>query len=399
MAHISPNNYHGSDIERIQAAVDAAINQPGSNEVVIPALNSNGTGKWIVDSAVLLPSNTTVILDNCTVQLSNESRDNMFRSNNVGASVASPEWNRNIQIIGKGTALLKGAENPRATGDGGRKLVLDHNQEKHWRISYGSDAGKEGVKQTGDWRNIMILMAYVNGFSMKNVMIEDSHAWAVSFERVHNAELSDIKIKNSEYLTVNGKKVKTANKDGIDLRQGCKKFTINNISGYTEDDFIALSNLGSGPDTPKPHGNIDSSMVTASTWFGPEDDIEDITITNIDCASPTRAIAIRASGNKGVHHVKINGLTFKAPHERKDTLLIGGQGYGEPSFPGKINNIIATNIIGNGNCLINIEAAIADCFFKNSTYTGPEKLPVVYNKIDANKVRNVVCSNITLSPR
>lgn len=399
MTQVSPNNFQGTDTERIQAAIGAAANDPISNKVVIPALNSNGTGKWIIDSAILVPSNITVILDSCTLQLSDKSRDNMFRSDNVGASVSSPEWNRNIRIIGKGNAVLRGANNPRATGDAKRKLVLDHNQADSWRVSYGSDAGKEGEKQTGDWRNILILMAYVDDFSLKGVSIENSHTWACSFERVHNAELSGIKINNEDYLDIDGKKVKTANKDGIDLRQGCKRFVIKNLSGYTEDDFIALSNLGSGPDAPQPHGNIDSTMVTSSTWFGPEDDIEDITISHIDCSSSTRAIAIRASGSKGVHHVKISNVTFKAPHERNDTFLIGGQGYGEPSLPGKINNVSATNFVGNGSCLVNIEAAIADCRFTNGTYTGPGEQLVVYSKIHKSEARNVVCLNIASSPR
>ncbi len=56
-------------------------------------------------------------------------------------------------------------------------MVLDPAEERevgNWRISYGSDAGKEGIKQKGDWRNIMILMAYVDGSKLKNVNIENA---------------------------------------------------------------------------------------------------------------------------------------------------------------------------------------------------------------------------------
>lgn len=76
-------------------------------------------------------------------------------------------------------------------------------------------------------------------------------------------------------------------------------------------------------------------MVTASRWYGPEDDIEQVVITNISCENRYRAIAIRASDQAGIHHVYINGVVFKANEGRHDAILIGGRGYGEESLPGK----------------------------------------------------------------
>lgn len=49
-------------------------------------------------------------------------------------------------------------------------------------------------------------------------------------------------------------------------------------------------------------------MLTVSRWMGPEDDIEQIYITNINCESICRAVAIRASDSASVHHVYIDGL-------------------------------------------------------------------------------------------
>src|SRR5690606_38444757 len=125
-----------------------------------------------------------------------------FRSDNAGLGVENPEWNKNIHIIGQGNVVLKGADNPRATGDGARKLTLDPLEERkkgNWRVSYGSDAAHPDRKQTDDWRNIMILIVKVNRFTLKNVRIEHSHAWAVSFERTINVDLSDIELYNPEH--------------------------------------------------------------------------------------------------------------------------------------------------------------------------------------------------------
>jgi hypothetical protein len=381
---ITPNDFKGSDIERIQAAINAA--QKTTHKIVIPQRNSNGTNIWKIDSAILLPGNMTIILDNCIIQLSDSCRDNMFRSDNVGIGTTHVSWNKDISIIGVGEAVLKGADNPRSTGDGARTLVLVPQVR---RVSYGSDAGKEGRKQKGDWRNIMILMAYVDGFNLQNVTIENSHAWAVSFERTLNAYISDVRFNLPEEQIVNGNSIIVHNRDGIDLRQGCKYFRINNISGNTEDDFIALSNLG----TVNPEhriGDLNSTMITAAGWHGPQDDIEQITITNITCESNTRAIAIRATDSAGVHHVYINGVIAKT---RFNNMLIGGKGYGKPSLPEMINNIFAMNLIGDGSALILIESPIANCEFMNGTFTG-SGTDVIHYGIDKSETRKVGETNL-----
>jgi polygalacturonase len=377
---ITPNQFKGNDTERIQAAVNEAVRTTG--KVVIPANNNNGTQIWLLDSAILLPSNITVILENCVIQLSDSCRDNMFRSDNVGVGISNPSWAKNIQIIGMGDVLLKGADNPRATGDGARTLVSEN---QPGRVSYGSDSGREGVKQKGDWRNIMILMAYVDGFKLKNVNIKNAHAWAVSFERTRNAEISDITFDCPSSQQVKGKEVYIRNRDGINLRHGCKNFRINHISGTTEDDFIALSILGLDVQDPE-GGTLNSTMVTSRKWSGPEDDTENIYITNIVCKSLTRAIAIRANDVASIHHVYINGVIFEQGY---NAMLVGGRGYGKDSQPGKINNIHAMNIMGDGRSLIHIEEAIADCSFINALYRGDENQIVTYN-IDENKTNNVI---------
>ncbi len=390
---ITPNQFKGNDIQRIRSAIEAA--KETTRKVTIPSSNANGTNLWILDSVILIPGNMTLILDNCTIQLSDQCRDNMFRSDNVGAGITDPVRVENISIIGIGDVILKGANNPRATGDGARTLTLNPQNEKekgNWRVSYGSDAGKEGKKQKGDWRNIMILMAYVDGFKLENVNIENSHAWAVSFERVKNADISDVRINNPEEINIDGRKVLVSNKDGINLRHGCKNFRIDNISGRTGDDFVALSSLDTGAEGHD-NGNLNSTMVTSRKWGGPDDDTEEVVITNIACQTKYRGVAIRASDSASIHDVYIDGLICREWDGHTNSILIGGIGYGKPSHPGKINNIYATNIIGSGRSLILIEAAIADCSFTNGIYTGDGDEIITY-KIDKAKTSNIVSQNL-----
>ena len=211
---------------------------------------------------------------------------------------------------------------------------------------------------------------------------------------------------------VNGTPVLVRNRDGIDLRQGCKNFRINSVSGKTGDDFIALSNLDTRKTDYNNCGTLQSTMVTMEGWRGPEDDIEQIFITNINCTSMFRGIAIRTSDSASINNVYIDGLiTRKWYGGSHNSVLVGGKGYGKPSLPGRINNIHAMNIVGNGYSLIHIEAPIENCTFMNGIYNGQsgqysgDGKPITYNldkntspnqisNIDKDKVINVVLKNM-----
>lgn len=370
---ITPNDFEGSDTRRIRLAIDAA--RGTTNTITIPHRNANGSNIWMIDSAILLPSGMTVILDNCVMQLSDSCRDNMFRSDNVGIGITAPVWNERIAILGVGRAVLKGAADPRATGDGMRRLSLDpgpnHNRD---RSSYGTDAGIAGRKQKSDWRNFMILMAYVKGFELKNVRIEYAHTWAVNFERVHHAEISNIRLYTPQYRYIRGEKKHTFNNDGIDLREGCKYFRIDDITSVNGDDCIALSALDLGP-AYHTDGSLDSYQVTSTRHNGPEDDIEHIYITNIK--TNYTGVALRTSDSASIHHVYINGVvtaadpTVTPPYAGSPyVILVGNRAYGKPAEAHRIHNIYVMNVIGDGLNLIDIKSPVADCVFMNAVYTG-----------------------------
>lgn len=78
---------------------------------------------WILDRAILIPENTTIILQNCRIKLSDNCRDNFFRTANCGLGIAYPERIKNVHIKGEGLCVLEGAEHPRATGDASKILA------------------------------------------------------------------------------------------------------------------------------------------------------------------------------------------------------------------------------------------------------------------------------------
>ncbi len=135
-------------------------------------------------------------------------------------------------------------------------------------------------------------------------------------------------------------------------------------------------------------------MVTTRKWRGTEDDTENIYITNIVCESSTRAVAIRANDVAAIQNVFINGVIFNGGY---NAMLVGGKGYGKDSQPGKINNIHAMNITGDGRSLIQIEESIANCSFINGLYHGTGEL-IIFNNIEKEDVKNIVTENLVMMP-
>lgn len=381
-ADITPNQFEGSASDRIEAAIAAA--RGTTNRVVIPARNSDGSDRWLIDRAILLPSDMTVILDGCTIQLADSCRDNIFRTANIGDDKLNVPWFKDIAIVGIGGATLRGADNPRSTGEG-KTLSLESAFDSplgRGKVSYGTDAGREGEPQKGDWRNHGVVIAYVDGFELSGVTIENAHCWAVTHERVRNAKLSHIRIKNPPEITVDGKTRYIANRDGINLRQGCKNFRIHDVSGESGDDFIALTLLGvhtPGVDDIR----LSASMATTTQYTSPDDDIENVVISDVTCKTKNHGIALRTIDAASIRDVFIDGLVVRGNPKvpsHQSAMLFGGRGYGEPSLPGQIRNIHAMNLMSDSrSALIHVEAKIADCTFMNGIYSGEGPYVVTYH--------------------
>ena len=199
---------------------DAAIkNRNADGIVLIPPRQSDIESErtyWLLDRAILLPSDTTVILMNSKIKLSDKCRDNFFRTANCGIGITENEALSNIHIKGIGKCVLEGADHPRATGDGSKTLkricpykpddiikYADWVPEERRSVdkltfedmhayTYGTDADNPNESQRGDWRNIGILFACVSDFSIENITIKESHAWAISLENCNHGYIEKI---------------------------------------------------------------------------------------------------------------------------------------------------------------------------------------------------------------
>ncbi len=390
MAAISPNDFEGSDVARINQAIEAAAKT--GERVVIPRINQSAEGDrplWLLDSAILVQSNTYLELENCHIKLSDQSRDNIIRSANCGMGITDIQPMTNVSIVGIGRVLLEGADNPRSTGDSAKVLG---------KRTYGTDAGVEGKSQTGDWRNIGILMAYVEQFRIENLFMKDAHSWTISLERCAYGVIRDIEFSAREGKEVNGKFETFLNQDGLDLRQGCHDIDISNISGHTGDDLIALTNI---VNENYGAGSPDYIMVSTPNNRGDgKDDIRNIIIRNVRGYTAGGHHIIRllnASGLK-IHDVIIDGLIDTSTGKNaKAAVKIGDSNpvWGGVTPLGDTYHIFITNIVSRAKHTVLIGGSLSESSISHVIKYGAAGEPITYQSGEQ-YVRNVMITDVKL---
>lgn len=392
---LTPNDFTGSDASRINQAIARAA-QTGKR-VVIPRRNMTATGDknaWLLDTAILLRSHSTLELNNCVIKLADHCRDNLIRSANCGYGISTIEPIRDVCIYGVGQVLLEGADRPRATGDSAKRLGdLTCENEADWETSYGTDAGVEGEKQTGDWRNIGILLAGVENFRIERLCLKDTHAWAISLERCSAGYVGHITFDSCERKWIDGEYRYVLNQDGLDLRLGCHDIIIENISGVVGDDLVALSNLAD-PDGELP-GSFEGTEVSGNRYRGSEDDLRDITIRNISGYSAGRHHIVRLLNTRmgQLYNVVLDGVIDTSPTPGTATVLIGSQHYGGRVPVGYTRRLVMNNIIGASQHTIHIDGTLADSIITNVIHGASTGTPITY-AIDRQYIRNVETANL-----
>jgi hypothetical protein len=357
---LTPNAFAGSDVERINRALQAAAGTGRS--VVIPRRNCSADGDrevWLLDAAILVPGDTVLVLDNCHLKLSDRCRDNMIRSANCGVGITDILPVRGIHLRGVGNVLLEGADRPRATGDGGKTLGTQ---------TFGTDAGVDGESQTGDWRNVGILMAFVEGFSLQNLVIKDSHCWGISLERCSHGTVRDLDFAASGKKTINGAAETILNQDGLDLRMGCHDILIENITGYSGDDLVALTAI------PRPEGvagNLRSTMVSSPCARGEgQDDLRHVVIRNVRgyCRGGHHIVRFLNTGGVRMHDIVLDGLLDTSPSGMrcKAAVKIGDHNYGDGVAPlGDTCRIVVNNVVSRSEHTILIGGSLCDSIISN----------------------------------
>ena len=394
---VNVNSFKGSnDSEIINKAIE---NKEADGIVIIPPRESDVEPErkfWLLDSAILLTENTTVILQNCKIKLSDNCRDNFFRSANCGIGIELPERIKNIHIKGEGYCLLEGADHPRAVGDSSKLLhnPCPHYPEDICKVadwipedrrtpetidfrdihdhSYGTDAGKEGESQYGDWRGIGILLANVEDFSISNLRLKDFHCWAISVEECANGRIEKIDFDACMHKDIDGIVMNMENQDGVDIRNGCHHIVISDITGHTGDDVIALTAIAD--QEYRPGGSMRSTHVMHNDWSKRERDIHDIIIKNVIAHSYLCYTVRLLPALTKIYNVVIDGVIDTSPNCQAagGTILLGDGGrYGE-NLPDSMKNVTISNVICNSRKAIFMRGYLTDSTITNVINKNPD---------------------------
>lgn len=255
-----------SDSQSIQNAVDAAANG-AIRTVRIPRVSArSGAAEWCIDKAILLPSNITIVLEDCHLTLAEGIYDNIFRNKNMYTDISRRAEGRQtgIRIIGEGDAIL----------DGGRGNDL--------RERTSEQDGRPNIRF-----NHFVFLHNVTDYVLENFSCHNLRYWAINQTYCTNGRIENIRFNSGELIP---------NQDGIDIRVGCSNIYINNISGRTGDDVIALSGFGAGGD------------VARLSVEGMSPDIHDITIKNVFADTNYSLVVLRNTDGVKIYRIWIENI-------------------------------------------------------------------------------------------
>ncbi len=293
MNFISPNEFCflKDDAAMIQAAADKA-RQTGA-AVVIPRRNMR-TGKdiWLLPRAVKLYTGSSVCLENCHLRQADGCFDNLFKNSaaRTEAGKLLSERQYDIRIWGTGNAVM----------DGG---IPNGTTERNLKAG---TAPKEAYFAHPDTMIVNCLIHFSNTerVVIENLRIINQRYWAVTFHYSAQVRISDIHFVSCAHVP---------NQDGIDLRAGCSGFIIENISGYTQDDTVALTDL------QRP-GNFDNYCKVE----GMEDDIHHVVIRNVTSNTVCAQVRLLNQFGNKIYNVIIENVQNYA---ETDPSLPGAAGY------------------------------------------------------------------------
>ena len=329
---LTPNEFKGkTDSDRIEAAIAEAV-RTGERSIEIPRMNA-ATEKplWLIDRAILVPSDFTLILRACTVRLSPGTQDNLIR--NAGTASEPMKKDQNIHILGIGNPLLSG----------GLKAHFDPPGDK------------------SGWRTIGILLCDVQYFTIDGITLEETQAWGVSVENgCCNGRISNMAFRDSN---------KMPNQDGVDVRKGCHDIIIENITGAVGDDAVALTGLRNDKASRNPGTR---TMQVGGNYPRANDDIYNIIIRNVQAKCTGGHGIVRLLNHDGVrmYNIVVRDVidisSGKEPRVQA-AIRIGDTNYSSmrKSQMGEMFNITVDTVMTRGRIAVLIKGPLKDSVIRN----------------------------------
>ena len=315
------------------------------------------SGNYEIEKTILLPSDFTLVLDDCHLRMADGTFCNMFNNQNgLTEKGRTPEGtDHNICIEGRGRAIL----------DGGRYNGLSER-----------NSHKDGNPHISV--NNLLLFVNVDGFRVSGLHVRNQRWWALNFIYCRNGRISNIdSLSDFTRIDENGNRVEglirdqyestyIKNSDGVDLRVGCHDIIVENITGFTEDDTVALTGLP---------GYMERTYAVE----GLSTDMYNIIVRNINSAAYCSNVRLLNQSGIKLYNILVDGV-FDASANSK-YMDRGGNGvrvgdvhmYGtRHATADETYNITIRNVVSRAtNAAVNLAGAITNLTLDNiATFDG-----------------------------
>lgn len=282
---------------------------------------------WHISRAILLPSNTTVIIDGVSIIQNDNVYDNVFRGDNLILDTNNPNGMplevkeiSNIKILGKNDAKIIGC----SVNAKGVHSVTGLTEEK--------------VGDFWGWRTLQVCLSRCNNFEIGGINFEKTRCWCLSFDKSSNGYIHDLNIISN-----------VKNGDGIDIRSGCHDIVIENIYGNTSDDTVAITAIYSG--TSYPIGNyqypLEPSLYLNDSMSIQDLGIKNITVKNIKTTGEHHGVICLCNSGYTIKNILIDSVEDIVKSTRQANVKIYS-GYGSGYNENDISDVRINNIVSNG---------------------------------------------------
>ena len=340
----------------IQEMINAACADESRQAIV--------TGNYEIEQTVLIPSEFTLILDNCHLVMADNTFCNMFTNENCHTAKGRTKEGTDHDIIieGRGRVIL----------DGGNYNGLSE-----------STSCKDGNPHISV--NNTILFTNVENFRISGLHIRNQRWWAMNFIYCRYGKIQNIDFRSDcTRLLPDGSRVEgllrddykptyIKNSDGIDLRVGCHDILIENITGFTEDDTVAL---------PALPGKLEEMFAVE----GLDTDLYNVSIRNVNASAYCSIIRLLNQGGTKLYNILIDGVMDSSKGSRYlDTghtaVRVGDKHlYGSRhAEPGETFNITVRNITSRAPVIVRLAGAITNLTLDNLRGFDGNQMPVENN--------------------
>lgn len=318
------------------------------------------TGNYEIEDTIFIPSGFHLILEDCHLVMADGTYCNMFKN----AGFPDKLKDEYIVVEGRGNAIL----------DGGNHNGL-----------YERDSNKNGNMSI--YVNNLLHFANVDHFKVTGLQARNQRYWAFCFTGCSNGYIGSIDFIGDPVwidddgvehygLTREGGhfRARRQNADGIDLRRGCHDIIIENITGFTEDDTIALTSL------PVKDGSAGDFLTPGATT-----DIYNVIIRNVMASSFCSIVRLLCQGGVKLYNVLVDGVvdTSKdSPYLERGSYAVRVGDVLEYRSPqpraDEMYNITVRNVIGRSEVAVDVAQISGNIIVDNVQGFDTCKTPVRY---------------------